>query len=45
MINRYKPRYNIQLKNTAKVAAPIAITIAGKSLILNSRGPVVERRI
>ncbi len=46
MINRFKPRYNVQLKTTAKVLAPIEITIAGKSLQLNAPARVVvERRI
>lgn len=45
MINRFKPKYNIQLKTTAKVSAPIAITIAGKILNLNAQRVVVERRI
>ncbi len=45
MINRFKPRYNIQLKTTAKVSAPISITIAGKVLALNSPKIVIERRV
>lgn len=47
MINRFKPRLNTQLKTTAKVLAPIEITIAGKALTLNAPPgrPVVERRI
>ncbi len=45
MINRFKPKYNIQLKTAAKVSAPISITIAGKTLTMNSPRVVVERRV
>lgn len=47
MIDRYKPRYNVQLKSSAKIRAPISITIQGVALALNAQAPrvVVERRI
>ena len=49
MIDRYKPRYNIQLKTSQKIAAPIAITVAGIALTLNGPSaptrPLIERRI
>jgi excinuclease UvrABC nuclease subunit len=48
MINKYKPRYNVQLKNSQKVNAPIVLTIKGQSVTLNQRSPtmpVVERRV
>ena len=47
MIDRYKPRYNTQLKTSAKITAPIVITIAGVALTMN-KPPAqvfVERRI
>lgn len=47
MIDRYKPRYNVQLKSSAKVRVPITITVAGVSLALNAprRGVQIERRV
>ena len=47
MIDRYKPRYNVQLKTSAKIAAPITLTVAGVALSLNALQTrvVVERRI
>lgn len=47
MIDRYKPRYNVQLKTSQKIAAPISLTIAGVTLALNATPtrPVIERRI
>ncbi len=45
MINRFKPKYNIQLKTSAKVLAPISLVIGGKTLQLNTARPIVERRI
>lgn len=48
MIDRYKPRYNIQLKTSAKIRAPINITVQGIQLTLNApppQRPVIERRI
>lgn len=46
MINKYKPHYNVQLKNSQKVSAPINLVVKGVALSLNA-GPkvVVERRI
>ena len=47
MIDRYKPRYNTQLKTSAKITAPISITVSGIALAMNVRSErvVVERRI
>lgn len=45
MIERYKPRYNIQLKTTAKVTVPASLTIGGKVLTFGANRPLVERRI
>ena len=49
MINRYKPKYNTQIKNRLPVDVPINLNVAGIALTINSRsdpeGPKVERRI
>lgn len=47
MIDKYKPRYNVQLKTSAKIRAPISITVSGIALALNAQAQrvVVERRI
>lgn len=47
MIDKYKPKYNVQLKTSAKVRAPISITVSGVVLALNAQAQrvVVERRI
>lgn len=47
MINRYKPRYNVQLKTPEKVKVPISLTVSGVVLALNAQTQrvVVERRI
>lgn len=45
MINRYKPRYNVQLKTSAPAQLPTSITIAGKAIALAPPRPTVERRI
>lgn len=48
MIDRYKPHYNVQLKTSAKITAPITVTIAGRTLALNAParvGPIIERRL
>ncbi len=38
-INKYKPHYNMNLKNGLKVRAPITLVIGGVSLALNSALP------
>lgn len=48
MIDKYKPRYNVQLKTSAKIRAPINLTIQGIQLTLNAPPPprpTIERRI
>jgi len=47
MINLYKPRYNVQLKTSQKVRAPINITVSGVAIALNAQrqGVFIERRI
>lgn len=47
MIDRFKPRYNTQLKSSEKIQAPISLTISGVVLALNRRPPtpIIERRI
>lgn len=46
MINKYKPRYNINLKNNLKVAAPIHLIVNGVTLGLNApQVEPIERRI
>lgn len=50
LINRYKPRYNVQLKAPGPITAPIPLTINGVALCLNQPSqpqpkPAFERRI
>lgn len=47
MIDKFKPRYNVQLKTSEKIRAPISITVAGVALAINSQAQrvTVERRI
>lgn len=48
MINRYKPKYNTQLKNKLPVDVPINLNVSGIALTLNAPAPraqVIERRI
>lgn len=47
MIDKFKPRYNVQLKTSEKIRAPISITVSGIALALNAttRRVTVERRI
>lgn len=45
MINLYKPRLNERLKTNEKIKAEINIVVAGKSLTLNRRMPMMERRL
>lgn len=45
MIDRYKPRYNINLQTGEKIKAPLALTINGVSLTVNAPRPFVERRV
>lgn len=49
MINRFKPKFNTQIKNTLPVDVPINLTIGGIALTVNCgshpTGPKVERRI
>lgn len=47
MINKYKPHYNVQLKTSQKVKAPITLNIGGKPFVINEKPkmPLVERRV
>lgn len=47
MINKYKPRYNVQLKTSDKIFAPIFLTINGFMVAMNAAPPApkLERRI
>ena len=36
MIERYKPRYNIQLKTSQKVSTPVTLSIRGSDFVLNA---------
>lgn len=49
MINLYKPKYNISLRNGLKVSTPITLTINGRTLALNGSpspaAPRIERRV
>jgi hypothetical protein len=49
MINRYKPKYNTQIKNRLPVDVPINLSVGGIALTLNSgvhpTTPNIERRI
>ena len=47
MIDKYKPRYNTQLKTSQKIRAPISVTIGAQTLQLNrSREvPTFARRV
>ena len=47
MIDKFKPSYNVQLKTSEKIRAPIALTIAGQVFTMNARppAPIIERRI
>lgn len=51
MINKYKPRYNIALKNREAIAAPITLNIGGAIITMNaiavasqSQPQVIRRR-
>lgn len=45
MINLYKPRYNVQLKTSQKVAVPHRLLINGISIPLCSKPEPFERRL
>lgn len=48
MIDKYRPRYNIQLRANGQVKAPITLQIAGIAIHMNAKqghSVVVERRI
>lgn len=45
MINKYKPRYNVNLKTPGRPTAPFEIKVNGRVLILNAPAPAFERRI
>lgn len=44
MIDKYKPRYNIQLQSGQKIRAPITVVVAGQSITLNQSPERVLRR-
>ena len=45
MIDRFKPRYNQQLRTQGKIAAPVRLNIGGVALQLNAPQPRIERRV
>ena len=48
MIDRYRPRYNVQLKSSLAIRAPISITIGSTAVVMNQTlppGPRFERRV
>ena len=45
MVNKYKPKFNMSLKNGLKVKAPIVLQIGEVAVRMNAPGPFVERRL
>lgn len=45
MINLYKPRYNVQLKTSAKVSVPSTLMINGIPIPLCAKPAPIERRL
>lgn len=45
MIDKYKPRYNVQLKTSLAIRAPITLNIGGAVIGLNKPIQRIERRI
>ena len=45
MVNKYKPKYNVSLKNGLKIKAPISLVINGVTVVMNKPEERIERRI
>ena len=45
MVNKYKPKYNVSLKNGLKIKAPITLVINGVTVVMNKPEERIERRI